>query len=402
MAPFPAGTKGYVNTQDTPGLSTGLIFLMACAVAASAANLYYNQPLLPVIGRDLGLDNDTIGWIPALKQVGYALSILLISPLGDVVARRRLIDLLSLFLVFGSLLAVVSEGVLLLGAASLVIGLSANITQQLLPFAATLVRSEQKARVIGTLMTGLTLGILLSRTLSGVVGEHLGWRAVFVMSALLALLFGVALHRALPWREPALRMSYGALLASMWTLFRRHGMLRKSAFTGLFWFAAFSALWSTLALHVSQEPLGYNTQQAGLFGVVAVAGVAGAKLSGLWVGKFGARHTITASVALILAGFVVSGLYGDQLWALVVGILLIDFGVFSAQVANQVRVFSIDPQAQSRVNGVYMLGYYLGASLGSMSGVKVFALAGWPGVCVLSGAFLVASLVANNLSPRGR
>ncbi|PCM46422.1 hypothetical protein CPA50_08620 [Marinobacter sp. ANT_B65] len=248
---------------------------MACAVAASAANLYYNQPLLPVIARDLELDKATIGWIPGMNQVGYALAILLISPLGDVIARRRLIDLLSVFLVLGSLLAVVSGNVVVLGLASLVIGLSANITQQLLPFAATLVSAEQKAKVIGTLMTGLTLGILLSRTLSGFVGEHFGWRAVYGMSAILALLFGLALHRALPWREPALRMGYGALLASMWTLFRSHGLLRKSAFTGMFWFAAFNALWATLALHVTQEPLGYNTQQAGMFGVVAVAGVAG-------------------------------------------------------------------------------------------------------------------------------
>ncbi|MDO6460139.1 MFS transporter [Granulosicoccaceae sp. 1_MG-2023] len=385
-----------MDTQENPGLSRRLIFLMACAVAASAANLYYNQPLLPVIGRDLGLSHDSIGWIPGLNQVGYALSILLISPLGDVVARRRLIDFLSVFLVLGSLLAVVSQGVLMLGLASLVIGISANITQQLLPFAATLVSAEQKPKVIATLMTGLTLGILLSRTLSGFVGEHFGWRGVFVMSALLALLFGLALHRALPWREPPLRMRYGALLASMWSLFRRHAVLRQSAFTGLFWFAAFNALWATLALHVSEAPLNYNTQQAGMFGVVAAAGVVGAKLSGIWVGRFGARHTITASVLLILAGFGLSGFYGDRLWALVVGILLIDFGVFSAQVANQVRVFSIDPEAQSRVNGVYMLGYYLGASLGSLSGVQAFALAGWPAVCTLAAFFLLASLVANN------
>lgn len=391
-----------MEAQEAPGLSKRLIFLMACAVAASAANLYYNQPLLPVIARDLELDKATIGWIPGMNQVGYALAILLISPLGDVLPRRRLIDLLSVFLILGSLLAVVSGNVVMLGLASLMIGLSANITQQLLPFAATLVSAEQKARVIGTLMTGLTLGILLSRTLSGFVGEHLGWRAVYGMSAILALLFGLALHRALPWREPVLRMRYGALLASMWTLFRTHPLLRKSAFTGMFWFAAFNALWATLALHVAQEPLGYNTQQAGMFGVVAVAGVAGAKLSGIWVSRFGARDTISAAVVLILAGFVVSGLYGDQLWALVVGVLLIDFGVFSAQVANQVRVFSIDPQAQSRVNGVYMLGYYLGASLGSMSGIKAFSLAGWPGVCVLSGTYLVASLVANNMSTRAQ
>ncbi len=388
------------NHAQSP--SKGLIFLMACAVAATAANLYYNQPLLPLMGKDLGLSDSALGLIPSLSQLGYAAAILLISPLGDVIARRRLIDVLSVTLVLSSLLAAVAGNVLVLGAACLVIGLSANITQQILPFAATLVPAEQKGRTIATIMTGLTVGILLSRTISGVVGEHFGWRAVFVMSAMLAALFGLALHRALPYRQPALRMRYGALLASMWTLFTSHATLRKSMLTGMLWFAAFNALWATLALHVSQEPFGYNAQQAGLFGIVALAGVAGARLSGIWVNRLGARHTISAAVVLIVAGFALSALLGTALWALIVGIILIDFGVFSAQVANQVRVFSIAPEAQSRVNGVYMLGYYLGGAVGSMAGVKVFALAGWQGVGLLSGAFLVASLVANNIKSRAR
>lgn len=382
-------------TEDH-GLSRSLIFLMACAVAATAANLYYNQPLLPMIGRDLGVDAGALGWIPSLNQIGYALAILLISPLGDVIDRRRVIDVLSLVLVSGSLLAVFSGNILVLGAASLVIGLSANITQQILPFAATLASAGQKARVISVIMTGLTVGILLSRTVSGFVAEHLGWRAVFVMSALLAAVFGLVLHRVLPSRKPGLTMTYGALLASMWSLFRTHRVLRRSAGAGMMWFAAFNALWATLALHVSEAPFSYNTQQAGMFGIVALAGVGGARLSGLWVDRFGSRHTITASITLILAGFIMCALYGEALWALVVGILLIDFGVFAAQVANQVRVFSIDPKAQSRVNGVYMLGYYLGASVGSMSGVKAFTLAGWTGVCLLACGFLILSLVANN------
>ncbi len=386
-----------MKTDHERKLSNKLIFLMACAVAATAANLYYNQPILPLIGQDFGLDVSQLGAIPSLNQLGYAAAILFISPLGDVIARRRLIDLLSLCLVLGSLLAAFSSNMILLGLACLVIGVSANITQQILPLVASLVSSEQKARSIATIMTGLTTGILLSRVVSGFVGEHYGWRAVFIMSAVLAALFGWALHVALPNKKPTLKLSYGALLLSLWTLFKAHPILRKSMFSGLFWFASFNALWATLAIHVSDEPFNYNTQQAGLFGIVALAGIIGAKLSAVWVNKIGAQRTISSAVLLILLGFTISAIWGNELWALIIGIVLIDLGVFSAQVANQVRVFSINPTAQSRINGVYMLGYYLGGSIGSMSGVKVYALFGWLGVCWLSGALLIASLIINHL-----
>ncbi|UPR59712.1 MFS transporter [Vibrio sp. ED004] len=382
-------------------LGTGRLLLMSSAVSATAANLYYNQPILPKIGTELGLSSEQLGSIPAAGQIGYAAALLFLSPLGDKLPRKQLISILSVLLVFSSLVASNASSLLAMVLACFAIGLSANITQQLIPFAASLSTPETKGRVIGTLMTGLTVGILLSRTVSGFVGEQYGWRAVFIMSAVLASLFGVLLYVFLPSNKPTNNMPYLKLVASMATLVKQHAILRKSALTGALWFASFNALWATLALHVSEAPFNYNAQQAGLFGVVALAGVIGAKVSGAIVSKFGSRKMINMALVLIVVGFAVSGMFGDHLMGLIAGIILIDLGVFSAQVSNQVRVFSIDPQAQSRINGIYMLGYYLGGAFGSFAGVLSFEHFGWHGVAVFSALMVVASLVVNNRKDKG-
>lgn len=376
-------------------LSTGRLLLMSSAVSATAANLYYNQPILPKIGAELGLTSEQLGAVPAAGQIGYAVALLFLSPLGDTLPRRRLIAILSVMLVLSSFVAFTASSLVALVVACFAIGLSANITQQLIPFAASLSTPETKGKVIGTLMTGLTVGILLSRTLSGFIGEQFGWRAVFMMSASIAMVFGVLLYAFLPTNTPTTKIPYLKLVASMATLIKQHATLRTSALTGALWFASFNALWATLALHVSESPFNYNAQQAGMFGVIALAGVIGAKVSGSLVSKFGSRNMISMALVIITAGFVISGLFADTLAGLIVGIILIDLGVFSAQVSNQVRVFSIDPQAQSRINGIYMLGYYLGGAFGSFMGIQAFERAGLMGVVGFSIAVVILSFIVN-------
>ncbi|CAM4464603.1 MFS transporter [Vibrio agarivorans] len=381
-------------------LSTGRLFLMSSAVSATAANLYYNQPILPKIGAELGLTSEQLGSVPAAGQIGYAAALLFLSPLGDTLPRKRLIAILSVLLVLSSLVAFSASSLIALVMACFAIGLSANITQQLIPFAASLSTPETKGKVIGTLMTGLTVGILLSRTVSGFVGEQFGWRAVFVMSATIAALFGVFLYVFLPTNTPTSKIPYPKLVASMATLIKQHTALRSSALTGALWFASFNALWATLALHVSESPFNYNAQQAGMFGVIALAGVVGAKVSGSLVSRFGSRNMISMALSIIVVGFIISGLFADSLIGLIVGIILIDLGVFSAQVSNQVRVFSIDPQAQSRINGIYMLGYYLGGAFGSYAGIQSFELAGWGGVVGFSIVAVTLSFIVNRASEK--
>ena len=368
------------ETPESSPISRGLLLLMTIAVAATAANLYYNQPLLADMAASLGVSQGTIGMIPSATQFGYAVAILLISPLGDTMDRRLLIRNLSITLAVASLGVFLSSSLWPLLVASFVVGLGANITQQL--------------------MTGLTIGILLSRILSGSIAEYWGWRSVFLVAAILAIIIGVSLYRQLPSRAPAVKMAYPKLIASMFTLLKHHALLRESALTGALWFAAFNAMWATLALHVTDTPFDYSVQQAGLFGIIGLAGIIGAKASGRLVNRVGAGPLISLALTMAVAAFAVLGLWGDSLTGLIIGIILLDLGVFAAQIPNQVRVFSIDPEAQSRMNAVYMLCYYTGAGLGSAVGVKMMSLFGWQGMAVFGQTLGALALVHHLLRQR--
>ncbi|MEP4891679.1 MAG: MFS transporter [Aliiglaciecola sp.] len=386
------------HLEPKQALSPLLLLLMTTAIAASAANLYYNQPILPLMANEFNLSDGQLGSIPALTQFGYAFALLFISPLGDSVIRRRLIGILSCLLVVACSVAAFAPTFLIVLVAVFVIGVSANITQQLIPFAASLVSIKNKGATLGTLMMGLTIGILLSRTISGVVGEQFGWRSVFIMSALLAAFLGVLLWIYLPTNKPQASLGYWPLIKSTLVLFTQHRSLQLFTLSGAFWFASFNVLWATLAIYVSEAPFDYNAQQAGYFGLIALAGVIGAKASGKWVNRLGAKTLIMIALGLGALGFAITGIFAGNLVSLIIGIILIDFAVFSAQVANQVRVFSIDDSAQSRINGIYMLGYYLGGALGSIVGISAFSLYQWPGVVVVSILFILLSGVFNSLA----
>lgn len=388
------------TSEKSQPLSRFILLLMTTAIAATAANLYYSQPILPLIANEFNLTHSQLGSIPALTQFGYAFALLFISPLGDSIARRRLIAILSCLLVVACSFAVIAASLPVLLVAVFLIGVSANITQQLIPFAASMVSPEKKGATLGTLMMGLTLGILLSRTLSGFVGENFGWRSVFIMSAGLATVFGVLLYSFLPTNKPHSNLRYLPLIKSSVSLFVKHRSLQTFALTGAFWFASFNVLWATLAIYVSDAPFNYNAQQAGLFGVIALAGVIGAKSSGKWVNIIGSKKLVMIVLTLAAVGFAITGLFVGNLVALIVGIILIDFAIFSAQVANQVRVFSIDPTAQSRINGIYMLFYYTGGALGSIIGVKVFSLYQWPGVVAVSIVLISISAILNSFAKK--
>lgn len=388
--------------MNTPSktLSTSVILMMAIAVCATVANLYYNQPLLPLMGYTMGIDESNLGLIPFASQMGYAAAILLISPLGDVMRRKTLISLLSVGLTLSLLGIYFSNSLWMLVIATFFVGISANITQQIIPFAASLSAPENKGKVISTIMTGLTLGILLSRTVSGTIAEVFDWRTVYLFAAITSVVIGGLLYIVLPNPKPSAKMSYPALIVSMFTLVKKQPLLREAAITGALWFAAFNALWATLALHVSNEPFSYSVQQAGLFGFVGMAGIVGAKVSGRLVNKLGSNLLISMSLLFVLLGFVVMAIWGNSLAGLIVGILLLDIGVFGAQIPNQVRIFSIDPQAQSRINAVYMLFYYLGASFGSAIGVKVMAELDWSGLTTMGVTLALSALVFHQFKNR--
>lgn len=369
------------------GISGRLVSLMAVAVGAMAANNYYNQPLLGDMARTLGVSVGAVGLVPAATQVGYTLGLLFLAPLGDRFNRKRLILLNFGGLVLALIAAALSPTLLFLVGASLGIGLMATITHQIIPFAAQLASPASRGRVVGALMTGLTIGILLSRTVSGTIGEYLGWQAVFWVAFGLAIATAALLVWCLPSSQPTTNLSYAGILSSMRTLVWSEPELREAAIVGALWFASFNVFWTTLAVHIEGPPFHYGTQIAGLFGLVGVVGATASRVSGQLTDRFGSRSVITVSLSAILIAFVLMAVKGETLWGLIASIVLLDLGVFAGQVANQTRIFALQPEARSRINSVYMVCYYTGGALGSATGTWCWATFGWQGVCLLGFSF---------------
>ncbi|MFL5350820.1 MAG: MFS transporter [Hyalangium sp.] len=375
-------------------LSSGLVWLMAAASGVAAANLYYNQPLLGDIGRELGATGSGLGWVPTMTQVGYAAGMLLIVPLGDSHERRRVIVLMSFLSCLAMVGAALASSLSWMVAASFAVGITTVIPQLLVPFAAHLAPAAERGRVVGTVMSGLLIGILLSRTAAGFVGTHLGWRAMFWMGAALMLLMMGVLRLALPSQPPAAHMSYPELLRSLVGLVRDEPVLRLHSLLGALTFGAFGAFWATLALYLQSLPEHYGAQTAGLFGAVGVAGAAAAPLVGRYADKRGDRKVNAFAVGVLLSSFVVLGLLGRWLWGIALGVILLDLGAQANHISNQTRVFALRPEARSRLNTVYMVSYFVGGAAGSWLGTAAWARFGWMGVCAVGAGLSLVALIS--------
>lgn len=374
-------------------LGYGLVWLMAAASGLTAANLYYNQPLLGDIGRELGGLGSGLGWVPTLTQVGYAAGMLLIVPLGDSLERRRVIvtmtGLVSLALVGVALAPSLGWMV----AASFAVGITTLVPQLLVPFAAHLAPAAERGRVVGTVMSGLLIGILLSRTAAGFVGTHLGWRAIFWIGAALMLVLAVVLRLALPAQPAVAEMSYGALLRSLGGLVREEPLLRLHSLLGALTFGAFGAFWATLALYLQSLPEHYSPQTAGLFGVVGVVGAAAAPLVGRYADVRGDRKINLLAISVLLGSFIVLALLGRWLWGIALCVILLDLGAQANHISNQTRVFALRPEARSRLNTVYMVSYFVGGAAGSWLGTSAWVRFGWAGVCGVGAGLSLVGLV---------
>ncbi len=368
---------------------TPLAFLgIACAVGVST--MYYNQPLLEEIGRTYGASAGRTGFIAVATQVGYALGLLCFVPLGDVLERRALMMRMYAAVAIGLLLVAFSPtlGFLLVG--SVVIGLLASVTHIVLPIAPDLVSHEERGRAIGTVMTGLLLGILLARTFAGWVSNLAGWRWVFGVAAVMNGIFVPLLWRVMPKLPPKQKLSYGDAMRSLWTLYRTQPLLRESSSIGALVFASFSCFWTTLAfLLESHYHLGAGV--AGTFGLVGAAGAMVAPMAGRLADRHGSRWVISVGMGLLAFSYV--ALWGQErismpvalhLVALAFGVIVLDVGAQMCQVANQTRIFGLVPSARSRLNTVYMTIYFTGAAAGSALSTIAWVHWRWNGVCGLA------------------
>jgi predicted MFS family arabinose efflux permease len=383
------------STATKPRLDNALVWLMALTCGLVVANIYYNQPLLAAIGRTFGISDSRASLLATATQVGYTLGMLLIVPLGDKLERKRLMlwMLLGAAICLGAAAFAPTFGLLL--AASVFIGICSAVPQLLLPMAAHLAPEADRGRIVGRIMSGLLIGILLSRTVSGFVAAHLGWRAVFEGAAGLMLALLALLAWRLPTDQPTFQGTYASLMQSIFTLTRELPPLRRSALVGASVFAAFSVFWTTLVFYLESPAYRYGSDVAGFFGLIGAVGALAAPLAGSLADKRGPSYAITVGLALALVSYVVLGLGGGYLAGLVVGVILLDVGVQSAHISNQTLIFSLRPEARSRLNTVYMTGYFTGGSIGSVVGGAAWMHFGWLGVCAVGGAFVALALVVH-------
>jgi predicted MFS family arabinose efflux permease len=356
---------------------------MAASTGVVVANIYYIQPLLAIIAHVFGLSSTEAGAIAMTSQIGTCLGMLLFVPLGDSHERRSLITWMLAGAVIALTLTAVARSGLWLALACFGVGMMGATVHLFVPFAAHLAPPQERGRVVGSVFSGILLGVLLARTFSGFVGAHLGWRAVYAIAAVLMLCVCVFVQFFLPRSEPTTRMPYFSLLKSTLTLAREHAALRESAFFGAAAFCCFSAFWTTLVFLLEQAPYHYRypAQAAGLLGLVGAAGAAGAPLIGRLADKRGARFTIGLSLILLFVSYVALGLTGKMLIGLIAGVLLMDFGTQACHVSNQTRIYGLAADARSRVNMFYMVCYFAGGAAGSMLGAYSWKLYGWGGVC---------------------
>ncbi|GAA4345956.1 MFS transporter [Hymenobacter saemangeumensis] len=381
------------------GLSPALVWLMALTCGLVAANIYYNQPLLADIGRTFGLRDSGAALVATATQLGYTLGMLFMVPLGDKLERKRLMLLMLLGAAACLVLAALAPTFAALVAASVLIGLFSAVPQLLVPMAAHLASEESRGRVVGRVMSGLLIGILLSRTVSGYVGAHFGWRSMFGGGAVLMVLLVAVLARALPTDRPAFTGTYGSLMKSLLTLTRTQPGLRRAALVGACLFASFSVFWTTLTFFL-EGAYRYGSDVAGFFGLIGAVGALAASWAGKAADQRGPDYAITRGIGLALAAYAVLGLGGYHLAALVVGVILLDVGVQAAHISNQASIFGLVPAARSRLNTVYMTGYFIGGSLGSVVGGLAWASGGWAGVCLAGAGFAGAAWLANRFYGR--
>ncbi|GAB3637704.1 MFS transporter [Hymenobacter arcticus] len=373
-------------------LDNALVWLMALTCGLVVANIYYNQPLLAAIGHTFGISDSRASLLATATQVGYTLGMVLVVPLGDMLERKRLM----LWMLGGAAICLAAAALaptfLLLAAASVLIGICSAVPQLLLPMAAHLAPEADRGRIVGRVMSGLLIGILLSRTVSGFVGAHLGWRMVFEGAAGLMVALAALLAWRLPRDQPNFQGTYASLMQSLLTLTRELPALRRSALVGASVFAAFSVFWTTLVFYLASPTYHYGSAVAGFFGLIGALGALAAPLAGRLADTRGPRYAITAGLVLALAAYLVLGLGGGYLIGLVLGVILLDVGVQSAHISNQTLVFSLRPEARSRLNTVYMTGYFTGGSIGSVVGGVAWMHFGWLGVCAVGGAFVALAL----------
>ncbi|MDN9009039.1 MFS transporter [Brevibacillus laterosporus] len=378
-------------------ISAGLTILLATACGVIVANLYYAQPLIGLISTAIGLSTSSAGLIVTLTQIGYVVGLLFLVPLGDIVENRKLV-VATLLLSAGALAATVfvKHGVLFL-VASFFIGLGSVAAQVLVPFASYLASEATRGRVVGNVMSGLLLGIMLSRPISSLVADIWGWSAIFALSAAVIVVLAIILSKVLPTRMPTENTNYSALLGSMWQLLRTSPTLRRRAIYHACVFGTFSLFWTTVPLLLSSSAFQFSQKAIAIYALVGVAGAIAAPVGGRLADRGWTR--LATGIALVvvfvslLLPLIIQSSSPVGIAVLVVAAILLDMGVSANLVLSQRSIFSLGPEIRSRLNGLFMAIFFLGGAIGSSVGGWAYSLGGWSAALWIGIAFPVIALL---------
>lgn len=363
------------------------VLLFAVTAGTMVANLYYVQPLLAAIGESFGCSVTSAGYLVTFTQLGYALGLLLVVPLGDVLDRRQLLSGMLGVCVASLLAAAASPGFISFAAASLLAGCCSSAAMVVIPYVASKAAEASRGRYIGQVMTGLLLGILLARTVSGLVAEWFGWRSMYLIAAGMVALLLLALRAAIPREGMRGRLKYGRLLLSLLHLIRAEPELRRRSAYFALGFGSFSVLWTGLTFLLSGPPYHYTEATIGLFGLIGAAGALAANVAGRLADRGHANTVTGAAAAMLLLSWGALAFGEASIWAVVVGAFSLDVGVQALHISNQSVIYRLNPQARARITAVYMTTAFIGASAGSALASFSFRVAGWNGLC-LTGALL--------------
>ena len=364
--------------MQTPPLTTARVLLFALAAGVLVANLYYVQPLTVLLADTFTIPVTWGGYLVTATQLGYVLGILLIVPLSDVLDRRKLLTLMLCANVGALLLAALSQNFVIFALASMLIGVSSSAVMVILPMAASMAPEASRGKVLGTVMSGLLMGILLARTVAGAMAQLSGgWRPMYVVAAGVVAALLLALRNALPTDAARAKVPYSELLRSLVTLVRQEPLLRQRSLFAGFGFATFSLLWTGLTFLLHGAPYHYDEMQIGLFGLIGIAGALAANSAGRLAdrGHTAALTWFFASVMLLSWGLIALGAHA--LWALVAGVFLLDVGVMGMQVTHQTIIYKLAPQARARITTVFIASSFIGAAIGSGVASLAFAAGGW-------------------------
>jgi predicted MFS family arabinose efflux permease len=389
-----------MTTAPTPHLKSSTLWVMTVATGftiANIANIYYNQPLLVDIGNTYHISSAKAGQVSTTTQIGYAVGILLFVPLADMFKRKRLMLMDLAIVIFALLAAAAAPNIHILLIACFFVGVFSHTPQLLIPMTAHLANPHERGKKIGVVMSGLLIGILLSRTLAGFICANFGWRAVFYIAACLMVLMWMLIYFMLPEVNPDYKGTYKNLMKSLWHLVRDEPTLRIAAVRGALCFACFSAFWTTLSFLLKTN-FNLGSDVAGLFGLVGASGAVAAGLIGRLSDTIDAFKLTLSMIALLVLSFVIFLFSGYSMVGLIIGVIAMDMGMQASHLSNQALIFALDPSARNRINTVYMVTYFLGGAAGSYLSSHIWNNYQWTGVSIMGITLSVIALLVHTFN----